>query len=191
MKKTRDVKQMVLTALFMAIVLIMSAVQNLGNLNIGTVSITLVHIPVFVGSILLGWKAGLILGLSWGLGAMFNAMTSPLPTASIFLNPLVSVVPRVIIGVLVPLIHTFISKTLKDKKKLQHVDGITAGVSTFIHSMMVIPLIFYVGLGLGIDLGKSVIVLLFGVFATNGIIEIVLATILVPIILRALRTVKN
>ena len=53
MKKTRD---MVMMAAFIAIMMIMTVVPVLGFIPLGFMNATIIHIPVIVGSILLGPK---------------------------------------------------------------------------------------------------------------------------------------
>jgi len=89
-----------------AITGVLSALSVVFNFTVGfitipglPVQITLMHIPVIVGAILEGPVAGAFIGLIFGLSSFYTATVSPLPIAFAFLNPLVSVVPRILIGV--------------------------------------------------------------------------------------------
>ncbi len=63
-------------------------------------SLTTMHIPVIIGAILEGPIAGTIIGLVFGLFGMIRAMIAPQgPIDLMFQNPLVSVLPRLLIGV--------------------------------------------------------------------------------------------
>ena len=64
LEKTRN---MVVTAVFMAIIIIMAFVPFLGYIPLGFMNATIIHIPVIVGAILLGPKSGAFLGLVFGL----------------------------------------------------------------------------------------------------------------------------
>jgi uncharacterized membrane protein len=57
------------------------------------------HIPVIIGAIMEGPVVGGLVGLIFGLFSIFQALTNPTPVSFVFLNPLVSVVPRVLIGI--------------------------------------------------------------------------------------------
>ena len=59
------------------------------------VQITLMHIPVIIGAILEGPVVGAFIGMIFGLTSLYNATYTPLPIAFAFLNPLVSVLPRI------------------------------------------------------------------------------------------------
>lgn len=50
--------EMVLTALFTAIIIIMAFVPYLGYINLVVIKATLIHVPVIIGSIVLGPKKG-------------------------------------------------------------------------------------------------------------------------------------
>ena len=52
--------EMVLTALFTAIIIIMAFVPYLGYINLVVIKATLIHVPVIIGSIVLGPKKGWI-----------------------------------------------------------------------------------------------------------------------------------
>lgn len=71
----------------------------LGFIPIGPTRATIMHIPVIIGAILEGPIVGAIVGLIFGLFSIFQAVTNPTPISFVFLNPLVSVLPRILIGV--------------------------------------------------------------------------------------------
>jgi len=77
------------------------AVTPLGYLPwFGGASLTIMHIPVIIAAILEGPVAGAIVGLVFGVTSMVKAATAPIgPLDPLFANPLVSVLPRLFIGV--------------------------------------------------------------------------------------------
>ena len=48
--------QMILTGLFTAIIIIMAFVPYLGYINLVVIKATLIHVPVIIGSIMLGLR---------------------------------------------------------------------------------------------------------------------------------------
>lgn len=98
--KKVDVKLMTELALLTAIVILM-AFTPLGYLRIGITQITFIVVPVAVGAVVLGPKAGAFLGLVFGLSSFAQpeslAMFSMMP-AQVFIS---CVVPRIFVG-LVP-----------------------------------------------------------------------------------------
>ena len=65
------------------------------------------HIPVIVGAIVEGPLVGGLIGLIFGLFSMFQAATNPHPVSFVFLNPVVSILPRVLIGVVTYYVYDF------------------------------------------------------------------------------------
>ena len=63
------------------------------------VSITIMHVPVIIGAILEGPVVGLVIGLIFGVFSLLQAAMAPTgPIDVFFTNPLVSVLPRLLIG---------------------------------------------------------------------------------------------
>jgi uncharacterized membrane protein len=62
-------------------------------------SVTVMHVPVIVGALLEGPVVGVAVGLIFGLYSLFQAAAAPTgPIDVAFVNPLVSVLPRLLIG---------------------------------------------------------------------------------------------
>ncbi len=63
------------------------------------VSITIMHIPVIIGAVLEGPVVGLGIGLIFGLFSMLQAAIAPSSPSDVwFTNPLLAVLPRLLIG---------------------------------------------------------------------------------------------
>ena len=61
---------------------------------------TIMHIPVIIGTIVEGPVVGLIIGLIFGGFSMYQAATMPTnPAQFVFLDPLVALLPRLLIAV--------------------------------------------------------------------------------------------
>jgi len=95
--KNYNVKDLTLASVFAAIVLVMTFVPQLGFIYLGGIPLTLIHIPVLIGAFLLPKKYALVLGLFFGLGSLIRAATAPAGLFDpMFVNPLVSVLPRLL-----------------------------------------------------------------------------------------------
>ncbi|MFA9397246.1 MAG: ECF transporter S component [Clostridiaceae bacterium] len=70
----------------------------LGLIPIPPINATTMHIPVIIGAILEGPLVGIMVGLIFGIFSMIRAITAPNLLSFIFINPLVAVLPRVLIG---------------------------------------------------------------------------------------------
>lgn len=96
--KRLTTKNMALIALLGALTAVLG-MTPLGFIPIGPTRATIMHIPVIVGSILYGPVVGGFVGLIFGLSSLINALVNMTPVSFVFLNPLVSIVPRVLIGI--------------------------------------------------------------------------------------------
>ncbi|NLN14425.1 MAG: ECF transporter S component [Tissierellia bacterium] len=89
----------------MAIIGILGAVSivlgftPLGFIPIGPTRATTMHIPVIIAALAEGPIVGASVGLIFGLFSIFQAITNPTPVSVVFYNPIVSVLPRVLIGI--------------------------------------------------------------------------------------------
>lgn len=93
-------------------IVIMLGLTPLGFIPLGVLTITSLHIPVIIAGILEGPVVGGLVGLIFGFFSLFNAMTRPTPISFVFYNPLISIMPRILIGVVTGLVY----RVLKDKE---------------------------------------------------------------------------
>lgn len=190
--RSKKTKKMVYNGFIMAIIIIMSVVPFLGFIQVPPIAVTLVHIPVIIGAILLGFNSALLFSLTFGLSSLFVALTrGSTPLDVLFTNPMISVVPRVIFGVAIIVIYNLVKKTsLKDGVKI----GITAFLSSFFHSIIVITALF---IALGINdptgVGSNLLTgILAALFTVNVTLEAVVAAILtVPVVLASRKVLKG
>ena len=114
-KKTRH---LVLTALFVALVLLLG-LTPLGLIPLGFINVTVLCIPVIVGTILLGLKTGMILGFCFGSVSALSAFgiagtPSALAATLVAANPVLALVmcyvPRLLVPVVVCVINGLVSR---------------------------------------------------------------------------------
>lgn len=98
-------------------IIIMLGLTPLGFLPLGVLTITTLHIPVIIAGIIEGPIIGGFVGLIFGLFSIFNAMTRPGPISFVFYNPLISIMPRILIGVVSGLVYKYLKG--KDNNKLR------------------------------------------------------------------------
>ncbi|MBF0979990.1 MAG: ECF transporter S component [Clostridiales bacterium] len=94
-EKTR---KLVIAAMLGAITIVLG-LTPLGFIPLGVMNATTMHIPVIIAAILEGPIVGAAVGLIFGVSSMVKAFTMPLPTSFVFWNPLIAVLPRVLIGI--------------------------------------------------------------------------------------------
>ena len=176
--------QMVLSAMFIAMIILQSFVPFLGNLPLMVLDITIIHITVIVGGIVLGPQAGFLLGFTWGMCSFLRAFTSGSPISLlIFTNPLISVLPRLLMGGFVALFYYKASKLIVSNRFRMAVSGFLGSI---MNTVLVLGLIYFLMGNQYAELtGKTVAELplfLMGVVITNGIAEALAATVMTPII---------
>ncbi|NLY66511.1 MAG: ECF transporter S component [Tissierellia bacterium] len=99
----------------------------LGFIPIGPTRATIMHIPVIIGAIMEGPLVGGFIGLLFGMLSMFQAMSNPTPVSFVFLNPLVSILPRFLIGIVTYYTYKFI-KDLGENKSLRLLNLLWIGI---------------------------------------------------------------
>lgn len=97
-KKSLDLRKMTVVGVLGAISILLG-MTPLGFIPIGPTKATIMHIPVIIGAIMEGPVVGALVGLIFGLFSIFQAMTNPTPISFVFLNPIISILPRVLIGI--------------------------------------------------------------------------------------------
>ena len=89
-----NVRQIVTAGVLSAIAIVLGVTQ-LGFIPVPNLSgsATIMHIPVIIGAILEGPIVGALIGLIFGIYSMIS------DTSGLFANPIVSVIPRILIGI--------------------------------------------------------------------------------------------
>lgn len=176
-----------------AFIIIQTFVPFLGNIPIPPLNPTIIHITVIVAAFVLSTKDGMLVGLVWGLARMVKAYTLPASPLDLLLwtNPVIAVVPRVMVGLVAGLVfHTFL------KRKQEKVGMVTAAVlGSLTNTVLVLGFIalFYgneYATALNVD-PSNLLKVLAGIVATNGIGEAVAAGLIAPFIATALMKVRR
>ncbi|MFD1430767.1 ECF transporter S component [Lacticaseibacillus mingshuiensis] len=194
MKNHSKAFRLAIQALFVALIAVQTMVPWLGYIPLGFLSVTIIHITVIVGAIMFGPGEGMVIGFTWGLFSLIRAYTapsSPLDTLA-FTNPLVSVVPRILIGL-------FAAWTFWALFKLTHrqlVASIGAAIiGTATNTVLVLGAMGLIYSGqvatfYNVSSGNLIKVLV-GIVISNGIPEMIGAIILTPLLVRVLTTATH
>ena len=175
-----NVRKMAVIGVLSAISIMMSMLPFIGYIPIGPTKATIMHIPVIIGAIIEGPVVGATIGLIFGLTSLWNAMTQPTITSIFFLNPLVSILPRVLIGVVAYYVYQGIYKISKKVYAAGFMAGLigslanTVGVLGMIYVLYADQYMERIGQA-GADAGKW----LFTLAATNGVPEALVAALIV------------
>jgi len=200
--QNRSSKTLYLTelALLLAIVIIMT-VTNIGNIPIGPIVATIYQVPIIIGAVILGPKAGSFLGGAWGLLCFFLAAMGQTTDVvalmivqhNIFAYLLIAFVPRLLTGLLAGLLFQFLKGRLSGKKDIL-VFGITGAVGAFCNTILYLGALYLFVRPLvanALNISQAVVggIVLTTAF-TNGLVEAALACILVTAICKALKAAK-
>jgi len=166
--------------LMLAITIIMD-LTPLGMIPLGTVSATIIHIPTIITGVVLGPVAGFIMGTSLGIVGLIRALTRPSAILDpLFMNPLVSVLPRMFIGVVAYYAFYGISKLFNKSKLKNTVSTFIGGIAGSLTNTGLVFLMLYLLYAdkvvelIGEAFGKILLI----VFTTNAVPEAIISGIL-------------
>lgn len=173
--RNKTIRQMTLDALFIAIIGLMVVFPQVGMITIGPfASLTLIPIPVLIGARLLNWQRGLVYGLAFGIGSWILALTRAVtPTDILFQNPLTSILPRAIFGLVAGLAYALL-KTIKKPSIRMALEPFFAFVLTFFHGAITLTMLCV--------FEPDWWPFLVPILTTNTIIEGVITFVVVPIV---------
>lgn len=190
-RKKVNVRRMTIISLLSAISIMLSMIP-LGYIQIGPLAITTMCIPVMIGGIIEGPMVGMVVGLIFGLTSMFRGMAGMAgPTSPIFINPLVSVLPRIFIGLVAYYSFKLAMKIIKNT----YVSGLIAGgMASITNTVGVLGMIYVLyaaeyaeALGQSAGTAKA---LLMGIATTNGIAEALGGALVVSAVVVVLKKSK-
>ena len=165
-----------MTAIFATLIILMTFTP-IGYIRIGVIEMTLLALPVAVGSTVLGTRSGLILGSLFGLTSFYtcfglSVFGNALLTISPIFTFIVCIVPRVLCGFLPALIYKAISKN-GTKNTMLAIPVATASTAIINTVLFIFLLWALFGSNLNAVVGTSDLIGVFSVIAgTNGLIEI-------------------
>lgn len=198
-KKRVNVTYLTELALLTAIVILM-AYTPLGYLKIGAESITFIVVPVAVGAVLLGPKAGAFLGFVFGLTSLaqcfgMDAFGTMLFSVKPFATAVCCIVPRILVGLVPALVHMGLSKVCRKRAVNIAVSCVVAPVTNTILYLTFMALLFqpylveaygYTGKGGLVFLGW-----LFALVAVNAVLEAAACLVIGSAVCNALWLVKK
>lgn len=202
-RKTRiSTRKIAIAGIMSAFSILLSLIPSLGYIVVPLtpITITTMHIPVIIAAILEGPVVGGFVGLIFGLSSMYTAATifAGLPTAFVFLNPLVSVFPRILIGIAAHYAYAGMNK-LTRKKGVSAVTGAIAGTLT--NTIGVLGMIYLLYAQQYVDaivkasdtpvVVTSLFAFIFGGILLNVILEVVLSALVSVPIVYAVNKVKR
>lgn len=203
-EKTAKTKELVLMAMFTAIIIAMAFVPYFGYIPLGFMNATIIHIPVIIGAIVLGPKKGAFLGGVFGLTSMINNTFNPNLTSFVF-SPFYSVgdvhgnfasiivcmVPRILIGVVAYYVYKGMLKLFAQFKAKNIAALAVAGVAGSLTNTLLVMNGIYFLFGSSYAAAKGIAFealygVILGIIGTQGVPEAIVAAVLVMGIGKAL-----
>ncbi len=182
-KRKFGTRQIAVIGMLSAISIVLGA-SGFGFIPLPMAKATVMQIPVIIGAILEGPIVGAAIGLIFGIFSIIQNITNPTSVLWFaFINPLVSVLPRMLIGITTyysyraPFVRNEIAKT-----------GIGAAVGSLTNTVGVLGMIYIIYAAeyaekMGIERSAAAGAI-FGIAVTNGIIEAIVAVVItVPIVM--------
>ena len=193
--------RLVTTALFGAIILLLNFTP-IGYIQLPLIKATVVHVPVIIGSILLGPKIGAGLGFFFGLTSLYNNTFAPTLLSFAF-SPfipvpgtgrgsaaalLISLLPRILVGVVPYFCRRAVSRSLKGRHEALSL-SLSGLAGSLTNTFLVMHLIYFLfrnaygtAKNIPVDLVYRAVL---AVILTNGVPEALLAAVLTAAVCRA------
>lgn len=202
--------KLVQLALLGALIVVLAFTPFIGYIPLGVTRATIVHIPVIIGSILLGPKMGAVLGGLFGLTSFINnSFISPNITSFTF-TPLYSVgefhgnvwslvicfAPRILVGVVPYYVYKFVMWLFKGRKGGETVSLALAGLSGALTNTLLVMNLIYFCFGEQYAAAKEKAFegfywVILSVIGINGVPEAIVAAILTAAICKTLFKVQK
>lgn len=175
MENKNITKSLAMTGSFSALVVVLG-ITKLGMIPLGpTASITILQIPVILIAMLCGLWESLVVGLSFGVLSLVQAAMSPSGVLDpFFVNPLISILPRMLLGLVAWLLWKGLA-AVKMPKVLAA--ALTGFVGTVAHTVMVIGCLYLFGNGVKEAMGGAGYFTIMGMLLPQACLEAAAATI--------------
>lgn len=188
-----SVRQLAIIGMLSAISIILG-VTKLGFIPIPPVNATIMHIPVIIGAVLEGPVVGAFVGLIFGVFSIIQAITSPTVVSFVFMNPVVSVLPRVLIGIVSYYVYVYINSAIKSNKRFVPI-AVAAVSGSLVNTIGVLGSIFLIylapyakALNISVSAAKKGI---FTVGLINGIPEAILSVVITVTVVSAVTKMRH
>ncbi|MDL2324899.1 ECF transporter S component [Ruminococcaceae bacterium OttesenSCG-928-A16] len=182
----RSIRNLTQFSLLLAIEIVLG-VTPLGLITLPVASITLLHVPVIIGAVVMGPLKGGVLGGTFGIIALIKASTAAVGPVDILFSPFLSgnpvaslimcLVPRILLGVFAALLFRLFKNRFKNNV---WGIGITAALSTALHTVMVLGCLFFLFSAIPLAAVFTTLISL------NGVLEILAAVIIAVPVCKAL-----
>lgn len=159
---------------------------GLGFIPLPLFKLTILHLPVIIGAIIEGPIVGASIGFIFGLFSIYQNITAPTVMSPFFYNPIVSILPRVLIGIIAYYAYNFLKSKFKNLKLSIAIAAICGSLTNTIGVLGSIYLLYFKNYAdILISKGSitsssrgSVALALLSIVTTNGLAEALLSALI-------------
>lgn len=176
-----------LAALFVGLIILLG-MTPLGLVPLGFIYVTILSVPVIIGTLLMGLNTGILLGAAFGTVSMIkmfmmpSALVATLLGANVFLAILMCIIPRL----LIPVASFIAYQSILKSKAGKFSSAIAAALGSLTNTVLYLGLMLVFYSFAGLD-SSAVQTLILSTGLIAGTSEAVVAALLVPPILFALQ----
>lgn len=185
-------RELVIAGMITGIILVLE-ITGFGYPQIPPFALTIMHVPVAVGAMTLGFWYGVYFGGLFGLTSMWHAARSGLPSAFLFLDVRVAILPRLIVPMAAYGIYRLLDRLLSGKKRM--ISGAAGGIAASLTNTVLVLgaiFVFYATQAaalFGAEEPNGLLLALLAVAGTSGLVEAAVAGMISGPVMAALSRV--
>ena len=184
-KKKTSTRKLTVTGMMIAITMIL-AYTPLGIIPLQPVSATITHIPTIIIALLEGPIVGAIIGAAFGIVSLIKALTQPPGILGpYFINPLVSILPRVLIGIIAGYSYKGFLNVIKNGTLCAVLASALGSLTNTLGAMGMIYVLYLSDMTQ--KLGTAAGPVIWGIITTYGIVEMLAAAVICTTVVLALK----
>ena len=194
--KLNKTNRLTLTALFVALILLFGPPIKLGYFSLSVINVTILCVPVIIGTLLLGLRTGLLLGFFFGLLSTLSAFgimdtPSTLAATLVAANPALAIImcflPRLMVPTVAHFVYILFSSGKRASAKAVPYAAICGSLTNTI-LYLGLMLLFYVIMGIN---SENVLKIIGTTSLLAGSLEAIIAALISTPILTALWKVSK
>ena len=184
-KKKTSTRKLTVTGMMIAITMIL-AYTPLGIKPLQPVSATITHIPTIIIALLEGPIVGAIIGAAFGIVSLIKALTQPAGILDpYFINPLVSILPWVLIGIIAGYSYKGFLNVIKNGTLCAVLASALGSLTNTLGAMGMIYVLYLSDMTQ--KLGTAAGPVIWGIITTYGIVEMLAAAVICTTVVLALK----
>ena len=198
--RTHSTHTITLLGIFGALIILQAYVPMVGYIRLFPAwpAISTIHLTVILAGVLLDVPGGATMGLLWGVVSLIKAYTAPGDpmTLLLFQNPVIAIVPRVLVGVVAAVLFNHVFKNRRSGRMATVKLSLAGICGALTNTALVILLtwLFFAQRASSVVPGADAAnlgLVLAGAFAINAVAEAAMAAVVTPVLGQALLVVQK